>query len=195
MSLRDQLQKAGLASKKQLKKANKSSRVEARKKVKAKKKGLDTEDEVTKKINEDMEARKEQDKQLNIQREKEKAEREQLWRAREIIMTRDLRQRWGDVVYRFVIKGSKIDSIIVTDEQQKQLAAGKLGIATTALGDENDYFLLKTEDCKFVKTIREDLVICLHPPRAEGEEEEEYVKHLIPRSALAIHRKRRYRRF
>ena len=179
MSLRDQLQKAGLASKKDAKKAANAVRVERRKTLQEERQGIASEDEVSAKIKEELQERKERDKLLNQQQEQQRREQEKVYQAREIVLTHDLRDRYGNLDYRFVVNAVYIRAIKVTMLQLRKLAEGELGIV--ALGGENEgYYLLTAADCHKVEALHPGLIVCLHGPLAESESldysfvEEEY---------------------
>ncbi|MBF0441473.1 MAG: DUF2058 family protein [Oligoflexales bacterium] len=177
MNLRDQLLKAGLVSKKQAKKAENTARVENRKKTKAMK-NIDSpeelESEAIKKYKAEIEERKIKDKELNAQIERERKEREKVYRAKEIIIMRDQRDSWNaDIVYRFVVDGDQIHSIVVTESQQQQLAEGTMGIARIITKNDEEYYLLSLDDCRLVNSLKEGLVVCLHPLLQPGEVYEE----------------------
>ena len=169
MSLRDQLQKAGLASKKDAKKAANSVRLERRKSLQEERQGIAKEDEVIKTIKETTHDRKERDKQLNLEVEQRRREQEKVHQAREIVLTHDIRDRYANLVYHFVIGGRQIRAIDVTQIQLRKLAEGEMGIATLDQSEDVEFYLLPATDCRKIEALHPGLVVCLHEPLAEGE--------------------------
>ena len=169
MSLRDQLQKAGLASKKDAKKAANAVRSERRKTLQDERQGIAKEDEVAQKIKEEIEERKERDKQLNQQIEQQRREQEKVYQAREIVLTHDVKDRYANLVYRFAIDGFHIRAIMVTHLQLRKLAEGEMGIASPDRNIDGEFYLLTAANCRKVEALHPGLVLCLHEQLPEGE--------------------------
>lgn len=163
-NLREQFLKAGLVSKKQAKKAENIVKVDNKKKQKAVKKGLisaDEESDAIKQYKQEMEDRKKLDQELNAEIERKRKAKEQVYRAKEVIITRDQTEKWdASIVYRFIVDQVKIHKVMVTPRQQQMLAEGYMGIAKVA--ENEHYYLLGRADCKLVMGLAEDLVVCLH---------------------------------
>jgi len=165
MSLRDQLLKSGLANKQQAKKADRVAKKVAHEKRKAKAHGSEiTTVEGVEDLSQELQAKqqsmKERDRQLNQEIELQRREREQSYRAAEIIVSRDLKESSkGSRPYYFVVAGKIIQSIPVTDYQQAHLEEGQMAIAT--LHDDN-YYLLSLSDCRQILQLKPDYIICFH---------------------------------
>lgn len=168
MSLRDQLVKAGLRSKKDAKKAANKLKVEKKKKRKAQKKGEDFTTEAEQ-LAADIAAKQQQqvvrDKQLNANIREEQAKAEQRIRAGEIIYSNAVFEKRPDNNYYFVeaVGEQKFVRMVRTTEKQVNLLAkGHLGIVKEELGS-SQFKILPAADCARVSELLPELVICLHP--------------------------------
>lgn len=163
MSLRDQLLKAGLANKKQAKKAAKAAKKKQHESLKH-----SHEQEIPKTPGDDISAaieqqqleRKLKDQALNKKIIEEQESREHLYRASEIIVSRDLMdQRPNHTPYYFLIQKSVLKHIYASDLQHSKLASGEYGIATTG---PDRFYLLRRADCEIVRQIHPKFIACLH---------------------------------
>ena len=161
MSLRDQLLKSGVVNKKQAQKAANAARQEKRQKNPA--------DDVALAIQKELDERRERDRQLNREREEQRRLRETANQVREIILTNDCRDRYGDETYFFVLGAVQIRSIRVTDDQRAQLARGQLGVCN-AEPEGEDFHIVTREQCERVRAIAPKLVIVLHPTTGTDDE-------------------------
>lgn len=168
MSLRDQLLKQGLATKKQARKADQEARQAKKKNKKKKKKKTDQDvearDEISVAIEQKQQEQRERDRRLNQEIEEKRRAAEQQARIKEIIITHDLREQRADVPYYFIEDSRYIRCFQVTEHQLNKLAKGQLGIVT--LKDE-EYYLLDRDDCEKVREAREELILCLHESEPE----------------------------
>ena len=159
MNLRDQLLKAGLASKKQARKASNDARL-------AKKKNKGGVDQITREIEEKKELQRKRDRELNRQKELEKQKLENTYRARQIMLRNNELVSGGSqfdtILYYFIVNSTKIHSIRVTDQQQTQLEFGSMGVVRLD-PTSTDYCLLSEANCKRIYDIDPELVVCLHP--------------------------------
>lgn len=161
MNLRDQLLKAGVVSKKQARKAKNAAKKEKKDREKKKRQGIEVKDEVKEDIERKQAEAKERDRQLNKDIEQERARRAALGQITDIISSHDLKERKGNIDYWFA-EGKMIYRIEVTQEQQKSLAKGNMGIVKGGLlGDR--FHLLSWEHCLKLKNLDETLIACLHP--------------------------------
>lgn len=160
MSLRDQLLKAGLVDKKKAKKAEKASK---KKKYQENRSGqVDEEDlSVKKSIEEEKLKRQAQDKKLNEELENQRKEREKLFRAYEIIYSKNRLSYDGDVPYYFKKNDKEIGRVRVTEQQLLSLTHGKMGIAVTPY-ERDGVSLLDLEDCEKLRDLAGNLLTCLH---------------------------------
>lgn len=164
MSLRDQLLKAGLVSEEKVKafesgKKSDSHRAKKDRQVAAER---NAEAEAVRKERETAKARKRaQDRELNDARKARLKQREDAARAHQLMDSHrlpvppDSEQR-----YNFQ-QGKYIRSIRVSDEQQRLLAAGRLGILRN---DRNrfDYPVVSRDVALKLQAIHPSWVLCLH---------------------------------
>lgn len=168
MSLRDQLVKAGLRSKKDAKKAANKLKVEKKKKRKAQKKGeaFATEaEQLSAQIAAKQKDQVERDRELNASIRAEQERAEQRIRAGEIIYSNAIYEKRPDNAYYFVEAVGEqkfVRMVKTTDKQVNQLAKGLLGIVKEELGS-SAFRILPAEDCARVKELVPELIICLHP--------------------------------
>lgn len=130
-SLRDQLLKAGVASKKQHQQARTQ-------KKKQKKQGVDVQAEQRKRLDEERKQKIERDKELNRQREAERAEKEKQAQIRQIIQTNTIARDDGENSYSFV-DNKKIKKWYLADKQINELSSGRLALARLA---DDEYALI-----------------------------------------------------
>ena len=142
MSLRDQLLKAGLADKKRVKKASKAAKKAAYDKRKTQL--TDENDTIKKEIEDKKLAQKELDKKLNEQIEKQKQDKQRIYQAIDLAISRDLIETSAreNEPYYFLKETRYIKSISVNDIQRMLLEKGELGIA----GIEDRFYLLQLSD-------------------------------------------------
>lgn len=168
MSLRDQLVKAGLRSKKDAKKAANKLKVEKKKKRKAQKKGeaFATEAEtLAAEIAAKQQDQVARDKELNASIRAEQERAEQRIRAGEIIYSNAIFEKRPDNPYYFIEAVGEqqfVRMVKTTEKQVNQLAKGLLGIVKEELGS-SAFRILPAEDCARVKELMPELIICLHP--------------------------------
>lgn len=168
MSLRDQLVKAGLRSKKDAKKAANKLKVEKKKKRKAQKKGESFTTEAEQ-LKADIAAKQQEqlarDQELNASIREEQEKAEQRIRAGEIIYSNAVFEKRPSNAYYFVeaVGEQKFVRMVKTTEKQvNQLATGLLGIVKVELNSDQ-FRILPAADCARVSELMPELVICLHP--------------------------------
>ncbi len=179
MSLRDQLLKAGLADKKQARKAKNQAKTEQRKKKKqnkgAKKQSVAGPNVLKDKISEDIEAQKNQqkaiDKELNQTREEQRKAEEVDFQIQSILSSARQNASHGKIIY-FFKNNVLINNLQVTRSQQFSLARGELGIIAD-IQDESIFHLIAVNHCIRIKQTHPHLVICLHEKLKPGEKLEE----------------------
>ena len=123
LSLQDQLLKAGIADKKQAKKAAQEKR--ARRK---KKKGKKAVPEQTR-AQQAQQAQAAHNRELNRKLNQEKEKQAKLAQVRQLIADNRLDQRKLEESYYFTV-GKKIKKVYVDEKTTKQLSRGQLGIVT-----------------------------------------------------------------
>ncbi|NIA15986.1 MAG: DUF2058 family protein, partial [Nitrospiraceae bacterium] len=130
-SLRDQLLKKGLTTKKQTKAAERETREKATDERKKRKQGeaveaVDAAAVAAAKAREEKVAR---DRALNQQREAEREARERAAQVRDLILSHHLKHTEGSVTRNFP-DGKRVRSIQVTEEIHRKIANGALGIVS-----------------------------------------------------------------
>jgi hypothetical protein len=125
LSIQEQLLKAGLVDKKQLKKADHDKRMQTKKKRKI---GDSFEDRGALRLQQQQAERAKQDQQLNAQRNLQAQQKADQAAAQQLIATNRLPVEAGDVGYHYVA-GGKIKRIAVEQAVADQLADGRLGLA------------------------------------------------------------------
>ena len=163
MSLRDQLLKAGLVSKKQAQKAealNKKQGHDSKKnKELAEVLSAEKQSEIDK-IEEEKNKRRELDKELNKQRDILIHHRETLYRARQILNSNCLNDRKAQQAYYFAEKRT-IRKVMVTAWQREMLARGKMGIGKP-MEDVDEFYIIPLSAAKIIRDIAPNSLITLH---------------------------------
>lgn len=163
MSLRDQLLKAGLVTKKQ------AQHAEAVKKKQAHdiKKSKEIEEKVTAQSKEEIQAiedeklrRKELDKELNKKRDLLISQRENHYRSLQLLNSNNVLSSQANEKY-FFADGKFVRKIMVTAWQREMLSRGKLGIGKP-LEDVDEYVLVPLACAKLVLEIYPSKIIVLH---------------------------------
>ncbi len=153
LSLQDQLLKAGIADKKQAKKANQEKRVK-RKKNKGKKK--------TPEINQTRQAQLDQAKrsrELNRQSNLEKETQEKLIQVKQLIEENRLDLGKYEDSYYFKV-GKKIKKLYVNDEITQKLEQGQLAIVTL----NSVYEIVPAKVARQIIDRDPDSLVVLHNP-------------------------------
>ncbi|WGL59158.1 DUF2058 family protein [Pigmentibacter sp. JX0631] len=171
MSLRDQLLKAGLVSKKQAQKAEASNRKQEHdsKKNKQLADAIDAEKKAElDKIEEEKNKQKEIDKELNKQRDLLIQQRELIYRARQILNSNCLNSPNATEPYYFAEK-NKVRKVLVTSWQREMLARGKLGIGRP-MDEVDEFYIVPLSAAKIIKEISPLRLITLHSELDDSEE-------------------------
>ena len=171
MSLRDQLLKAGLVSKKQAQKVDALNRKQGHdsKKNKELADALNAEKQSElDKIEEEKNKRKEQDKELNKQRDLLIQQREAIYRVRQILSSNCLNDRNATEPYYFE-ENSKIRKVLVTAWQREMLARGKLGIGRP-LDEVDEFYIIPLFAARIIKDISPQRLLTLHSELDDTEE-------------------------
>jgi uncharacterized protein YaiL (DUF2058 family) len=185
-SLRDQLLKTGLASKKQAKNAEKEakSKTHQQQKQKRKKKKsakveaetVDTESAayLAAKAQEEERARA---KELNRQKQVERQQKELLAQVRDLIEHHQVNDYKADICYYFV-QGRFARQIYVNAEQQKQLANGQLAITVL---DEDAYYIVPANIAeKLLERMPEVVVLFNKEKEKASEVDDPYADYKVP---------------
>jgi uncharacterized protein YaiL (DUF2058 family) len=165
MSLRDELLKAGLVSPEKVK----ETEAKARKRThQAKKNKAEAQAEVARRAEaerrrrQQQERQRERDRELNRQREEQKSHRARLARARQLIASNRLNDPAAEIRYNFVARKRFVRYVRVTEQQQRLLGRGRIGIAVNDR-DPYDYPLITRETALELAKIYPEKLLLLHP--------------------------------
>lgn len=138
LSIQEQLLKAGMVNKKQVKQAVHEKRVENKKKKKGQGGAADSSAKL--RLQQQQAEQAKQDLELNEQRNQQAQRKADLAAAKQLIETNRLPVEEGDVVYHYVDAG-QIKRISVDPDVADKLSRGRLGLARY----NNDFVLLAAE--------------------------------------------------
>lgn len=187
-SLADQLLKAGIADKKQVKKAQTAKRREnAEQNASSKQLGkkarrkLQEEQAAAKRAEEQRVLNEKADRDRELNRQKNEAAQTKALRAQiKQLIEMNIVKREGDVAYRFVHEtdaGSKTETLYVNAQLKKQLSLGQLAIVS--LGD--DYQLVPAGVAAKISTRDDSVVVSLHQADTDTPAEDDpYADYEIP---------------
>jgi len=164
-SLKEQLLKAGLVSKKQVKKVKHEERV-----TKHKTKGQKPSPEIKESsiAREERLAYEERNRELNRKRNEEKKRRENAAQVRQLILTNrlTLEERDDDEPYNFVV-GKRIRKLFLSEKIIKQLTSGQLAIVKL----EGKFEIVPASAAKQIAERNQKSVLVFNEG---GKDEEEY---------------------
>ncbi len=166
ISLQDQLLKAGVASKKQANKA----KADKRKKNTVKKPVVDPQI-----LLEQQAEKREKDRLLNLENERQKALKADLARARQIVQTQRVEiPKGADIAHQY--SHLNFVKVIYVDKQlQSQLFYGQL----TIIFMDDKYYLIPTNQAVRVQELQSDWVVAL-PKQEKPDEDDPYADYEIP---------------
>ena len=174
-SLRDQLMKAGLATKQQALQAKTSNK---KKKRQAARSGEMTDQEKRRiELEKERQAWAEKDRKRNLQLEDERQYKALDAQVRQLIESNMLSRDGGEAEYKFVYE-NKIKKLYVTDEQLTKLERGLLALAV--LGD--DFMVIPAPVASKVAERRPEAIVMQNDKSGDLTEEEEdwYADYQIP---------------
>jgi uncharacterized protein YaiL (DUF2058 family) len=125
LSIQEQMLKAGLVDKKQMKKADHEKKMKDKKIRKA---GDSFKDSDKQRLHQQQAERAEQDRKLNAQRAQQAQQKADQSAAQQLIATNRLSVEEGDVIYHYVA-GGKIKKTSVSQDIADKLDEGKMGLA------------------------------------------------------------------
>lgn len=171
MSLRDQLLKAGLVTKKQAQQSESAKK----KQEHDIKKSKELETKITaqskielQEIEQEKAKRIELDKELNRKRDQMIAQREAYYRALQLLNSKNILSSQAQDFY-FFAEGNVVRKIMVTAWQREMLARGKLGIGKP--NEDVDEFVLVPLDCVLlVRQIYPTKIVTLHSELNDDDE-------------------------
>ena len=169
----DQLLKAGLVTRQQIKKAN-QQKGKAKKQQHSKKEA--PVDETRLKIQQAAEAKQKRDRELN-QRRQEQLRQQAISNEINQLITNNLitRDHSCDIVYNFE-HNKKIKRIYVTEDMKKQIIQGTLGIARI----EGRYELVPQDTARKIKQRNEKRVILFDEEKKVIDEADPYAEFQVP---------------
>ena len=156
LSLQEQLLRAGMVDKKQVKQAEHEKRVQNKKK---KKYGAPAEDSAKIRLKQQQAELAKQHQKLNAEQNQQKQRKADQAAVKQLIKSSQLPVEEGDVVYRYVAAG-KIKQISVTQDVADKLSAGRLGLA---MGDK-DVVLIPAETVLNVLKRDENSILLYNDP-------------------------------
>ena len=161
-SLRDQLLKKGLVTKKQAKAAAREVREQAKAARKQQKQGAvpDEVDSIAREAAEALKQKAERDRERNRQHEAARLHKELMAQVRDLILKHQVRYRKGPITHNFV-HGTRVKTLHVTEEMHQQIAWGDLAI--TVLDDQ--YYLAPPDVArKVIERLPEAVLVLNEPP-------------------------------
>ncbi len=171
-SLRDQLLKAGLVDKKQVKTVKKNKYKKDKQQQKSRTGTVDENELQLRKRRAEKDVR---DRELNRQREKEKERKAVDAQIKQLIETNRQTEWGGNVAYNFT-DNKKIKRIFVSEVIQGHLSCGRLAIVK--LGER--YELVPAAVAKKIRIRDEGRVILCNEPRKSDDEDDPYADYQIP---------------
>ncbi|WP_067581774.1 DUF2058 domain-containing protein [Endozoicomonas ascidiicola] len=174
-SLRDQLMKAGLATKQQALQAKTSNK---KNKKQAKKSGEMTEQEKRRiELEQEKQAKIEKDRELNRKLEDERQRKAVEAQVKQLIEANALSRDRGESKYKFVYEG-KIKKIYVTSEQQIKLERGLLALAMVG----EDFLVIPAPVASKVAERKPEAIVMQNDKSTDLTEDEEdwYADYQIP---------------
>lgn len=174
-SLADQLAGLGLANKKQIQK----DKAEKRKQDKlARKHKIETVDESKAAVEQAKKDKLERDRLLNLERQEELRKREVVAQVKQMILHAKLNLDDGDVKYSFADKSdNKVKSLYVTEQFQKDLALGRLAIASL---EEKFYVIPKKMADKIAERSESSIVFVATSDSNVIDDDDPYKDFVVP---------------
>lgn len=172
MSLRDQLLKAGLVSKKQVKQVDQQSKQKEHqsKKNKAVAQEVENErEEELRKIEEERLAKQKADLELNLQREQKRLEREMALRCMQLMKSNAENKRSAQDIYYFLENGRFVRKVAVTPWQREMLARGRMAIGRI-YEHVDEFVILPYDVAKTVLETNPAMILALHSAVADDAE-------------------------
>ena len=149
-SLQDQLKKSGLVSKKKSQQLD----VEKRKKIKAKNKGLKSNNEIAEKVQQAKLQKKQDDQKRNQQQQQQIKQNEEKARIKQIIDQAKIKDYDGDTVFNFQFN-KKIKTLYLNKKNYYALVAGSIGLCQV----DNIIFIVPNATVNKIKSINPVYVV------------------------------------
>jgi uncharacterized protein YaiL (DUF2058 family) len=164
MSLRDQLLKAGLVSKKQAKQADTQTKFQEHqaKKSKVVAKELEAQrDEELRRLEEERAAKQKADFELNLQREQKRLEREGMLRCVQLMKSNAVNERAARDNYYFLESNRFVRKVQVTPWQREMLARGRMAIGRV-YEQVDEFVILPYNIAQTVLELNPAMILTLH---------------------------------
>jgi len=162
LSIQEQLLKAGLVDKKQVKKADHEKRVKNQKK----RKGRISSDEGEKqRLRQQQAEQAKQDRQLNIERNQQAQRKAELAAVQQLIATNCSPVEEGNASYHYVVDG-KIKKLSLEQEIADKLSQGRVGLAMY----NGEPVLIPVETVTKVLQRNEDSILAYNDPTQSEDE-------------------------
>ncbi|OQY15992.1 MAG: hypothetical protein B6I36_11215 [Desulfobacteraceae bacterium 4572_35.1] len=162
LSLQEQLLRAGMVDKKQVKQAEHEKRVQNTKKKKG---GISASDSAKIRFQQQQFEQAKQHQKLNAEQNQQRQLKANQSAAKQLIKSSQLPLEEGDVVYRYVDAG-KIKQIFVNQDIADKLSVGRLGLA---MGDKNVVLIPADTVLKVIKR-DEDSILLYNDPAQVNED-------------------------
>jgi len=173
-SLQDQLKKSGLVSKKKSQQLD----VEKRKKIKAKNKGLKSNNEIAEKVQQAKLQKKQDDQKRNQQQQQQIKQNEEKARIKQIIDQVKIKDYDGETAFNFQFN-KKIKTLYLNKENYDALVTGSIGLCQV----DNIIFIVPNATVNKINTINPTYVV-LHQGKPnttpETESDDPYADYDIP---------------
>lgn len=171
-SLSDQLLKAGLASKKQARKADQARK---RKEKLQRHNKQATTDESTRLAQQAMEKQAHRDRELNRQKQRAAEQKAITAQIRQLIELNRLDRERADTSYQFT-DGPTIRQILVTDKMRQQLLQGQLAI----IRFDDGYEIIPATVADKIHQRDEQAVVQRNTPQASSDPTDPYADYPVP---------------
>jgi uncharacterized protein YaiL (DUF2058 family) len=172
-SLQDQLLKAGLVDTEKAKKIGRDKRKQDKQRRHAKAKPVD---ENHQRVQQEMAAKAERDRKLNLRRQEQAERSAVLAQVRQMVESNRQPKGGGEFAYNFV-DGNKIKRLYVSEAVHKRISSGKLAIVR--LGQQ--YELVSVEIAEKIRSRDEHSLVFYNDPKQDaGDPADPYADHPIP---------------
>jgi len=176
-SLQEQLLKAGLVDEKKLARANQQKNKQAKQARQQRGKKTPQPDAGAKKP---QNSKAERDRELNRQRQQQARLKELAAQATRMIVDNRLDRAQGEHPYGFVYK-RKVKKMYVTDAQKKQLAEGKLAIATYVAADGRKFELVPKAVADKIAARDESFLVAIDSAaESQRQDDDPYADYQVP---------------
>ena len=162
LSLQEQLLKAGMVDKKQVKQAEHEKRVQNKKK---KKYGASSEDSAKIRLRQQQSEQAKHHQKLNAEQNQQRQRKADQAAAKQLIKSSQLPLEEGDVVYRYVA-GGKIKQISVNQDVADKLSEGRLGLA---MGGKDVVIIPVDTVLKVIKRDEDAILLYNDPAQVEDD--------------------------